>query len=255
MRTRACAPPRVPVQAECRRAAGTTRRPPRDRRSSHPRGRRDRRTSRPRRRHAAPTRVPFRSGNASGAGRGCARPGTPSAWRLVASTRTAPVPTTTFVTTAAAAPSTCSQLSTTTSTERSSSASTRRSASGTPARGETPNASRNAPPTAAGSVTRLKSTNRVSPSARAANSMARRVLPTPPGPASVTIRDSAAAAASRARSASRPRKGASAPGIGSVTAGLGPCRHGCQEPVTAAVRGADHALIAGHRRPPPDARP
>ena len=124
----------------------------------------------------------------------------------------------------AAASRTCSQLSNNRSRDLPSKAAATLSATLRPGCWVMPSAVATASGTAAGSPTAASSvTNTPSWNVnadRAANSNARRVLPTPPTPVSVTNRCALSAVSSSARSASRPTKlvvgGRRFPGVGST---------------------------------------
>ncbi len=126
-------------------------------------------------------------------------PPMPSTSRDVASTRRRDVRPSRSSTTAATASTTCSQLSSTSSFGR---ASIQLASCSSP----TPSAAAMAGRTPASSSTPSSPTHHASTAAPSATSVARRVLPTPPGPTTVTSRSSASAAATPWSSAARPTK-------------------------------------------------
>ena len=109
---------------------------------------------------------------------------------------------------APAADTTCSQLSITRRIRRSASARPSAASAASPGRTATPAAAAIAAGTAVGSRTEASSTRKTpsgkSPSMVRATSTARRVLPVPPGPSSVTIRELPRASATAAISRCRP---------------------------------------------------
>ena len=156
---------------------------------------------------AATARAEPSSGSPSGGTGKTNSPGTSRRSRLVAMTRTrghCPASTTTS---RAAAPRTCSQLSSTISSSRPASARTTPATGSAASRSGTPSASATAAGTSAASVSEASSTSRAPsskpPAASVAARSASRVLPHPPGPVSVTTR--AARRPSRTAASCGPR--------------------------------------------------
>ena len=142
--------------------------------------------------------------------------GSRSRVRLVANTVSSGQPATIRSTQARTPSTTCSQLSRTSTPSRPDSEATRACSTDVVRCSGTPTVSATAAVTAPGSVTRTRSTNhapsRRSAASSAATLSANRVLPTPPGPVAVTMRCSASAPASAARSATRPTNGVTGTG-------------------------------------------
>jgi hypothetical protein len=146
------------------------------------------------------------SSTASGGTRHTVSPGTPKGSRLVVSTATSGQDRSSSATTSAAPSRTCSQLSRQSSARRSrSSVATERAA---PTRGSTgtPSVAATSSATSSGPVTASSSTHQTPSghSAVAATCAASRVLPLPPGPASVTSRGPASNCRTWRTSVSRP---------------------------------------------------
>ena len=164
-------------------------------------------------------------------------PATPSSSRLVASTRTPGQPRRRASARRAAASTRCSQLSSTRSRRLGRSASESVAARGRPASSRTPRAAATAWGARAGSARGASSTSHTpsgyAGSTSAAARRARRVLPTPPAPVSVTRRWAPSSAATAASSRSRPTKLVSCRGrlFGSASSvrsgGNAPGRSGC----------------------------
>jgi hypothetical protein len=152
----------------------------------------------------------------SGGTRQTRSPGTPSATRLVASTRTPGQAATSPPASSAAAATTCSQLSSTRSSSAAASASASVSSIARPASSSMPSATPTALAIWAGSEIGASSA-RETPSRnrgarRAPSSRLSRVLPQPGAPVSVSSRASAMSPSSAAVSASRPKNRVSGTG-------------------------------------------
>ncbi len=152
------------------------------------------------------------SGSGTGSGRSSRRcsPVRPRRCRLVARIRAFGVPCNRAAVSSAQAVSRCSQLSITRSRRRSPTRSASASSGGRPTRSGGPSAAAAASGTRAGSSSPARSTKRM-PSGnvrwtRSARRRASRVLPTPPGPVSVTSRDPANSWRPPSSSARRPTK-------------------------------------------------
>ncbi len=137
-------------------------------------------------------------------------PSTPSGSRLVARSRTSGQMRSSCSISALISETTCSQLSTTTSIRRVRAKSAMLPATVRPGRGATPRLVAATWIAESASIAGASSMNqqpsRCSWTTHAAVSIARRVLPTPPGPTSVTSRERASASRVAARSAVRPTK-------------------------------------------------
>ncbi len=132
------------------------------------------------------------SGSASGPSRYRTSPAIRSGSRLVASTRTSSAPSSSLPHSSAAAPITCSQLSSTSSSCRRARARASASAGATGGRSRIPSAAATTAATCAGSRTAASSASHTPsanrPAACRATSPASRVFPAPPGPVTVTRR-------------------------------------------------------------------
>ena len=137
-------------------------------------------------------------------------PGTPSDSRLVARIRRPGQRPSNPAASSAQAPTTCSQLSSTISNDWSASHSASAASDLPGLAAVRPIASATAAATAARSPTEPRSANATVPAERArrrrATSIASRVLPTPPGPVSVTSRDRCNSSRTSATARSRPTK-------------------------------------------------
>ena len=149
-------------------------------------------------------------GTGNGASRYAASLAIRSGSRLVARTRTSSQACSRPAHSSAAAPITCSQLSSTSSSCRRASTAPAPPAAGIPGCSRTPSATATADGTCAGSRTGASSASHT-PSAnraatRPATAPASRVLPTPPGPVTVTSRCSSSRPATSRTAAARPTK-------------------------------------------------
>ncbi len=146
----------------------------------------------------------------SGASRNRASPAMPSGSRLVASTRTSSAAGRNVPQSSATAASTCSQLSSTSNACCLARLASSDSVMDSPGACRTPSAAATAGITSAGSGTVASSTSHTPsanrPATRRATSLASLVLPTPPGPVTVTSRYSCTRSASFASSAARPTR-------------------------------------------------
>ena len=152
-------------------------------------------------------------------------PGRPSGSRLVASTVSSPASTSASATKAAAASMTCSQLSRTNRVGAPATVAASWPAAERPGCSRAPRADNTAPATACGSSMGPSSIHQTPPGCLApaspATASASRVLPTPPGPSSVTRRPDSTSSTTASTSSRRPTSGVSGTGRRGSTARAG----------------------------------